>query len=56
MSNDPTIENYYDEDRVFAPSAEFVAQANLSDPSIYERASADFAGFWAEQARSLRDV
>ena len=53
MSNDPTIENYYDEERLFAPSAAFVAQANLSDPAVYDRADADFEGFWAEQARSL---
>ena len=48
-----TIEDRYSEDRTFTPSAEFVAQANVSDPAIYERAAADPAAFWAEQARSL---
>ncbi len=48
-----TIEDRYSEDRVFPPPAEFVAQANLSDPAVYERAAADPAAFWAEQAREL---
>ncbi|MHB1139600.1 MAG: acetate--CoA ligase [Microthrixaceae bacterium] len=46
------IEDYYSEDRLFPPSADFVAGANLRDPSIYEVAAADPAAFWAEQARS----
>ena len=46
------IEDFYSEDRLFPPSEEFVARANLSDPSIYERAAADPEAFWAEQARS----
>jgi acetyl-CoA synthetase len=49
----PTIEDYYREDRTFPPAPEFVATANLSDPAIYERAAADPAAFWAEQARAL---
>ena len=48
-----TIEDYYHEDRAFPPSPEFVAQAVVSDPSIYERAEADPEAFWAEQARDL---
>jgi acetyl-CoA synthetase len=51
----PTIEDYYREDRTFPPSPDFVAQANLSDPAIYERAAADPQAFWAEQARDLLD-
>jgi acetyl-CoA synthetase len=50
-SNGATIEDYYSEDRVFEPSAEFRAQANLSDPAIYERAAADPVAFWADRAR-----
>ena len=38
--------------RHFAPSAEFAAQAN-AQPGIYEEASADPEGWWAEQAESL---
>jgi acetyl-CoA synthetase len=41
------------ETRTFPPPADFVRQANATDPSIYERADTDFEGFWAEQARSL---
>ena len=41
------------ETRTFAPPSAFVAQANAADPDIYERAEADFEGFWAEQARTL---
>ncbi|HEV2067773.1 MAG TPA: acetyl-coenzyme A synthetase N-terminal domain-containing protein, partial [Thermomicrobiales bacterium] len=49
----PTIEALYDEDRTFPPPPGFVEAANLSDPSVYERASADPEAFWAEQAESL---
>ncbi|HSV72772.1 MAG TPA: acetate--CoA ligase [Chthonomonadales bacterium] len=38
---------------VFAPSPEFVAQANASDPGIYDRAAADPEAFWAEFASEL---
>jgi acetyl-CoA synthetase len=37
------------EDRVFPPSAEFVAQANAG-PEIYEEAEKDWLGFWQTQA------
>ncbi len=47
----PTIEDYYHENRTFAPSADFVAGANLSDPAIYERAASDPEAFWADIAR-----
>ena len=50
---DATIEDYFSEERTFPPTAEFVGQAVLSDPGVYERAEADWQGFWAEQARSL---
>jgi len=41
------------ETRTFAPPPAFTATANAADPGIYERAEADFEGFWAEQARTL---
>ncbi len=41
------------ENRSFPPSAEFVAQANASDRSLYEEAEADYEAFWARQAREL---
>ncbi|MCK6212541.1 acetate--CoA ligase [Georgenia sp. EYE_87] len=46
------LENLLHETRAFPPSPEFAAQANAR-PEIYERAAADRAGFWAEQAREL---
>jgi acetyl-CoA synthetase len=46
-----TLENLSVENRKFAPSAEFAAQAN-GKPELYEKAEADHEGFWAEQARS----
>jgi acetyl-CoA synthetase len=48
--SEPTIEDYYVEDRTFPPSPEFAAQANVSDRSLYEEAAADLEGFWARQA------
>ncbi len=48
-----TIEDYYQEHRVFPPSDEFTAAARLSDPGIYDRAAADPVAFWEEQARDL---
>jgi len=58
MTNQPsetqaTIEYLLDENRTFPPSGDFVAQANYSDPAVYERALADPQAFWAEQAESL---
>ena len=50
MSN--TIDSLLHEDRHFAPSAEFSANA-IAQPDIYDRARADRLGFWAEQAREL---
>ena len=47
------IEGLLSEGRAFAPPAEFTARAVVSDPGIYERANADFEGFWAEQAERL---
>jgi len=43
------LENLLKEERLFPPSAEFVAQANAT-ADIYEKADADWLGFWQEQA------
>jgi acetyl-CoA synthetase len=48
--SEPTIEDYYVEDRSFPPSADFAARALVSDRSLYEEADADLEGFWARQA------
>ena len=50
---DPTIEDYYVEDRSFAPSDAFQSNAIVTDRSLYEEAEADRLGFWARQAREL---
>jgi len=41
------------EERVFEPPPGFVAKALVKDRSVYERAEADYQGFWAEQAEQL---
>jgi acetyl-CoA synthetase len=37
----------------FDPPEEFCKQAEITDPGIFEKASKDFEGFWAEQAEAL---
>ncbi len=50
-----TFDSVLQEDRLFPPSAEFVAQANISGMAAYQalvdEANADFEGFWARLAR-----
>ncbi len=52
-ASEATIEDYFSETRLFPPDEEFRAQAVISDPEIYDRAAADWKGFWAEQAGAL---
>jgi acetyl-CoA synthetase len=47
------IEVLMEERRHFPPPPEFAASANVSDPSVYNRAASDIEAFWAEQARRL---
>ena len=49
---EPTIEDYFHEDRTFPPPADLVAHAVMSDPEVYARAEADPEAFWAEAART----
>ncbi len=51
--SEPTIEDYYVEERTFPPSPEFVASALLSDTSHHDEAAAGLEDFWARQAREL---
>ncbi|MDP7066369.1 MAG: acetate--CoA ligase [Acidimicrobiales bacterium] len=51
--SEPTIEDYYVEDRTFPPSETFQRNALITDTSLYEEAQADRLGFWARQAREL---
>ena len=41
------------EDRTFPPSEAFKAQANISDPNVYEEAKRDPEAFWAKFAEEL---
>ena len=47
------IETFLKEDRVFAPPAEFVAGANISDAAIYGQAAADRLAYWEGWAKQL---
>jgi acetyl-CoA synthetase len=47
-----TLDNLSSENRSFAPSPEFAAQAN-AQPAIYAEAAQDRLKFWEEQARAL---
>lgn len=51
-ASSPSLENLLHETRSFPPSEEFAAQANAK-ADLYEKASADRLGFWAERAREL---
>ena len=51
--SEPTIEDYYVEDRTFPPPPDFQANALVADRSLYEEAERDRLGFWARQAREL---
>ena len=48
-----TIDALLQEHRRFPPSPEFTANANVRDPSVYQRAHDDPEGFWAEAANRL---
>src|SRR5262249_25143824 len=51
-STSSQIDHLLNENRRFAPPAEFAAEA-IADAEYYERAAADREGFWAEQAKAL---
>ncbi|MCD9625722.1 acetate--CoA ligase [Rhabdothermincola salaria] len=51
--SEPTIEDYFVEDRTFPPPPAFVADALVTDDSLYREADADPEAFWARQAREL---
>jgi acetyl-CoA synthetase len=53
MSAGKAIEALLEEGRLFPPSKEFVEQANVKDPKVYEQASSDFVGFWERWAEEL---
>ena len=53
VENVGNIEALLHEDRRFPPPPEFVKQANINDPGIYEEAQRDFESFWARFAEEL---
>ncbi len=48
-----TIDALLQEDRTFPPPTEFVKQANVNDPKIYETATENPEAFWAKFAEEL---
>ena len=50
--HEEAVEALLHENRRFAPSADFVATANVG-PNVYAEAAADPEAWWAEQARTL---
>ena len=53
VSHEPTIEDYFTEERVFPPPADFRARAVVDDPAVYDEAAALGPEFWAHQAGAL---
>ena len=53
VSPEPTIEDYFTEERVFPPPGAFRERAIVTDPGIYDEAAALGAEFWARQAGAL---
>ncbi len=41
------------EEEVFEPPEDFVAQANVSDPAVYDEAEADIEAWWEKWAKEL---
>ncbi|MFM7599241.1 MAG: acetate--CoA ligase [Actinomycetota bacterium] len=52
VSESEALANLLQEDRIFAPSPEFAAQANAT-PEMYDEAARDRLAFWAKQAERL---
>ncbi len=52
-TNEPTIEDYFTEDRVFPPPPGFRENAVVADPGVYGEATRLGPDFWAQQAGSL---
>ena len=50
--SEETLDNLSSENRTFAPTPEFAAQAN-AQPSLYAEAASDHLAFWEKQAEAL---
>ncbi|MEK6276482.1 MAG: acetate--CoA ligase [Actinomycetota bacterium] len=53
MAEGPELDVLLQTEQTFEPPTEFAAQANASDPEIYERADADPETWWASWAEKL---
>jgi len=53
MDEQKQFEALLSENRLFRPPADFAAQANVADESLYQWAERDREGFWAAQAEKL---
>ena len=53
MADEVDLEVLLGDEERFSPPPEFVAQANFSDPAVYDEAEADFEGWWERWAREL---
>src|SRR5690349_24301657 len=52
-ATEPELEVLLSDEETFPPPPEFTAQANASDPAIYEQAESDPEGWWESWARQL---
>ena len=50
---DRDLEVLLEDGERFAPPEEFVAQANVTDPAVYDEANADFESYWERWAKEL---
>ena len=48
------LDTLLEETRSFTPPADFVAQANVSDPKVYEEADANYEAWWEGWAKKLK--
>ncbi len=53
MADGPELDVLLKTEQTFEPPEDFAAQANISDPEVYEKAAADPEGWWASWAEKL---
>jgi acetyl-CoA synthetase len=53
MAEETDLEVLLGDEERFEPPPEFVAQADFSDPAVYEEAERDFEGWWERWAKEL---
>ncbi len=53
MADEPDLEVLLKDEERFAPPPDFVAQANFSEPAVYDEAEGDFEAWWERWAKEL---